>query len=65
MRGGHLVAEEVAEVYPSLVACDGEGRPRTVRYELLVPMLLNEVQKDRMVIDDLKARLERLEARSR
>ncbi|HMF07946.1 MAG TPA: tail fiber domain-containing protein [Thermoanaerobaculia bacterium] len=57
-----LLAEEVAKIYPDLVLCDAQGRPLTVRYPLLVPMLLNEVQKDRKEILDLKARLERLEA---
>jgi hypothetical protein len=56
-----LVAEEVAEVYPDLVTCDDQGQPQTVRYHFLVPMLLNEVQKDRKEIEDLKTRLERLE----
>ncbi len=57
-----LVAEEVAQVYPDLVTCDETGQPQAVRYHFLVPMLLNEVQKDRKQIEDLKARLERLEA---
>ena len=57
-----LIAEEVAEVFPDLVVFDGGGQPETVRYHFLVPMLLNEVQKDRKTIADLTARLERLEA---
>ncbi len=71
-----LVAEEVAEVYPDLVTCDDEGQPQAVRYHFLVPMLINEVQKDRKTIEEqrlgmeaqrlrvqkLEARLERLEA---
>jgi len=40
-----LIAEEVAKVYPELVANDNEGQPYTVRYQYLAPMLLNEVQK--------------------
>ena len=40
-----LIAEEVAEVYPELVAYDKDGQPFTVRYQYLAPMLLNEVQK--------------------
>jgi hypothetical protein len=64
-----LVAEEVAEAVPDLVVCDREGQPDTVRYHVLVPMLVNEIQKDRKTIaedrkaiEDLTARLERLEA---
>jgi hypothetical protein len=40
-----LIAEEVAEVFPQLVTTDQEGRPFTVRYDLLTPLLLNELQK--------------------
>ncbi len=40
-----LIAEEVAEVLPELVAFDGDGKPQTVRYHLLSSLLLNELQK--------------------
>ena len=40
-----LIAEEVAQVYPELVAYDKDGQPYTVRYQYLTPMLLNEAQK--------------------
>jgi hypothetical protein len=40
-----LIAEEVAKVYPDLVVYDADGQPQTVRYHLLTPMLLNELQK--------------------
>ena len=40
-----LVAEEVAEVYPELVEYEKDGLPYTVRYQLLIPILLNEAQK--------------------
>ena len=40
-----LVAEEVARVYPDLVSRDAAGNVVTVHYHELVPMLLNEVQK--------------------
>jgi hypothetical protein len=71
-----LVAEEVAKVYPELVAYDKDGQPYTVRYQYLAPMLLNELQKQHAVvsaqqdviqsqqeqIDDLQQRLSRLES---
>ena len=74
-----LIAEEVAKVYPELVAFGADGKPQTVRYHLLSTMLLNEVQKQEMHIQsqaqrlqsqaqqitDLEARLRRLEAQSR
>ena len=39
-----LIAEEVAEVYPDLVAHGADGRIEAVQYDKLTPMLLNEVQ---------------------
>jgi hypothetical protein len=70
-----LIAEEVANVYPELVAYDKDGKPYSVRYQYLSTMLLNEVQKqheraeaDEVVIrsqeqriSDLENRLSRLE----
>lgn len=40
-----LIAEEVAETFPELAVFNDEGQPETVKYHDLVPMLLNEVQK--------------------
>jgi hypothetical protein len=40
-----LIAEEVAEVYPDLVAYEPDGKPYTVKYQYLTTMLLNEMQK--------------------
>jgi hypothetical protein len=40
-----LIAEEVAEVFPHLVRYDDEGRPLMLRYDLLTPLLLNELQR--------------------
>jgi hypothetical protein len=45
-----LIAEEVAQVYPELVAYDNDGQPYTVRYQYLTPMLLNELQKEHAVV---------------
>ena len=39
-----LIAEEVAEVYPDLVAHAADGRIEAVQYDKLTPMLLNELQ---------------------
>jgi hypothetical protein len=57
-----LIAEEVAEVYPDLVTCDGEGQPVSVRYHLLEPLLLNEMQKQRRSIEVQQAEIENLRA---
>lgn len=40
-----LIAEEVDKVSARLVVYDEDGRPETVKYHDLVPMLLNEIQK--------------------
>jgi endosialidase-like protein len=40
-----LIAEEVATVYPELVAYGSDGEPSTVAYHLLPAMLLNEWQR--------------------
>ena len=40
-----LIAEEVAETFPELLVRDADGRPQTVRYHLLTPLLLAEVQR--------------------
>jgi uncharacterized coiled-coil protein SlyX len=46
-----LIAEEVAEVMPELVARDADGQPGAVKYQLLAPLLLNEVQKQQRTIE--------------
>lgn len=70
-----LIAEEVAKVYPDLVAYNPDGTPYTVRYQFLSSMLLNEVQKQyrreqqqaevitnqQQEIEQLKNRLARIE----
>jgi len=70
-----LIAEEVAKVYPELVAYDKDGQPYSVRYQYLSTMLLNEVQKQyrsaeaqaqtiktqEQKIEQLEERLSRLE----
>jgi hypothetical protein len=70
-----LIAEEVAKVYPELVAYDKGGQPYTVRYQYITTMLLNEVQKQYYraaaqaeiikaqgkKIDELEQRLSRIE----
>lgn len=58
-----LIAEEVAEVAPELVQYDAEGRPYTVRYHFLVPLLLNELQAEHRRVEVWEARLEALENR--
>lgn len=40
-----LIAEEVGEVFPHLVTYDDHGDPLALRYELLTPLLLNELKR--------------------
>lgn len=56
-----LIAEEVDEVYPDLVAHLANGDIETVQYHKINAMLLNEVQKQHRQIDELTARLAALE----
>ncbi|HKD70247.1 MAG TPA: tail fiber domain-containing protein [Candidatus Binataceae bacterium] len=52
-----LVAEEVARAYPDLVSRDAAGEVVSVHYHELVPMLLNEVQKQAQQIKSLNAKI--------
>jgi hypothetical protein len=52
-----LVAEEVAAVYPDLVAYGADGKIETVEYYKLTPMLLNELQHQRHELQALTERL--------
>jgi hypothetical protein len=52
-----LIAEEVEEVYPDLVARSADGQVESVRYQLLDPMLLNELQKQHATIDAQKEQI--------
>jgi hypothetical protein len=48
-----LVAEEVAQVAPQLVVFDKDGADQqSVRYHFVNAMLLNEVQKQRHLVDE-------------
>lgn len=58
-----LIAEEVAEVYPDLVARSADGQVESVRYQLLDPMILNELQKQHATIDAQKKQIQSLEER--
>jgi len=49
-----LIAEEVAEVMPDLVAYNEAGEPETVKYHVLPALLLNEVQRQQRTIQELE-----------
>ncbi|MBC7882419.1 MAG: tail fiber domain-containing protein [Anaerolineae bacterium] len=52
-----LIAEEVAKVFPALVQYDKEGKPFTVYYHLLTPLLLGEVQRQQAQLVSEKTQL--------
>jgi hypothetical protein len=63
-----LLAEEVAEIYPDLVAYEPDGKPYTVRYQYPTTMLLNEMQKQYHRVDEqadvIKAQQQDVEAQA-
>jgi hypothetical protein len=58
-----LIAEEVAEVYPDLVAHSADGQIETVKYQVLDSMLLNELQKQNVTIAAQKDQIRSLDDR--
>ena len=60
-NAGHnlgLIAEEVAQVDPSLVALDQENKPYSVRYDQVNAMLLNEFLKEHGKVETQRTRIE-------
>lgn len=60
-----LIAEEVAQVFPDLVARSADGQVETVKYQVLDSLLLNEVQRQEAEIRALKERLDKLEFKAK
>ncbi|HZU43535.1 MAG TPA: tail fiber domain-containing protein [Terriglobales bacterium] len=57
-----LIAEEVEKIYPELVTRDEEGKPESVQYHELIPMLLNELQHQQRTLDAQAQQLAQLTA---
>src|SRR6266542_2126078 len=57
-----LIAEEVAEVHPDLVARDKNGEIYTVRYEQINAMLLNEFLKEHKKVEAQQATITELKS---
>ena len=55
-----LIAEEVAEVNPALVAHNSDGQPEGVHYEMVNAMLLNEFLKAHRRMEEQDKRIEEL-----
>jgi hypothetical protein len=58
-----LIAEEVAEVYPDLVARSADGQIETVKYQVLDSLLLNELQKEHRQVQEQAETIRLLETR--
>ena len=54
-----LVAEEVQNVNPDLVARGKKGKPYTMRYETVNAMLLSELLKEHRKVQELEAKAAR------
>ena len=52
-----LVAEEVEKANPDLVVRDKQGKPFTVRYDVINAMLLNEFLKEHRRVQELNSKL--------
>jgi len=57
-----LIAEEVARVYPELVVYGTDGKVVSIRYHELIPMLLNETQKQVKLIEKQAGQINKLSA---
>ena len=55
-----LIAEEVEQVNPNLIARDEEGKVSTVRYEAVNAMLLNEFLKEHRVVQQQQTTINEL-----
>lgn len=60
-----FIAEEVAEVMPSAVDYNDEGRPEMWNVQIIVPAMLKLIQEQKKQIDALEERVKALEERSR
>lgn len=58
-----FIAEEVDEIYPSACCYDGDGNPSDWGDRHLIPPMLKLIQDQKKQIDDLEARLAKLEAK--
>ena len=58
-----LIAEEVAEVYPDLVAHSADGQIESVKYQVLDSMLLNELQKEHQQVQQQTEEIRLLQTR--
>jgi hypothetical protein len=53
-----LIAEQVAEVNPDLVARNSQGQPESIHYEMINAMLLNEFLKEHHRVEAQQSKIE-------
>lgn len=58
-----FIAEDMAEKYPVAVNYDDEGKPEMWQSNYIIPAMMKLIQNQKKEIDELRARLDRLEAR--
>jgi hypothetical protein len=67
-----VIAQELEQIFPSMIDespdLDKEGNQlgtttKSVKYSVFVPMLIKSIQEQQAIINDLKARIETLEAK--
>ena len=57
-----LIAEEVAEINPHLVARNSKGQPESVHYEMVNVMLLNEFLKEHKRVETQQSKIDQQQA---
>ena len=55
-----LIAEEVDEVFPDIVVKNADGQVETVQYHVLPILLLNEMKKQQVIIEQQQSVIENL-----
>jgi hypothetical protein len=56
-----MIAEQMAEVFPEFVAYDNEGKPFSIRYDLLSVLAIGAMSQMKSILNDQDIRIERLE----
>ena len=57
-----LIAEEVNEIFPDIVATNDQGEPETIQYHVLPVLLLNEMKKQQVTMSEMKDIISDLQA---
>lgn len=58
-----FIVDDLEEIYPNCIRKDNEGNPRMWDADFIIPPMLKLIQDQKKQIDDLEARLAKLEAK--